>query len=295
MNGYLLIQSYLAATDGTADDGSSIEREMAGRFSAGWRDPFWEVYGLYRIFDDEFNPGVGFVRRRGIRQLWGTAGVHLRPDVPWINEINPSLDVDRTTDLDGRLLTRLVDFNASLSYQSGASVGFGAAETFEVLDEPFRVSGDASVPAGQYTFRSAGLSIGTSAGRSLWGRLHISGGGFFHGDRRSVRLNGEWRPSYRLSFDYSIQRNRIDLPGFDPFDADVYSLRANVAGSTRFFVSAFLQYNAAADLVVSNVRLNYIHAALSDVFVVFTERRDRSGVAGVQRLLSFKMTKALAF
>ena len=35
--------------------------------------------------------------------------------------------------------------------------------------------------------------------------------------------------------------------------------------------------------------------ALSDLFLVFTERRDRTGQTPTDRLLSFKVTKALAF
>ena len=99
---------------------------------------------------------------------------------------------------------------------------------------------------------------------------------------------------YSLAFDGSVERNAIDLPDGD-FSADVYSGRATYAASTRFFTSAYVQYNALTDVVVTNLRINYIHAPLSDLFLVYTERRDRSGLTPTDRLLSLKVTKALAF
>jgi len=46
---------------------------------------------------------------------------------------------------------------------------------------------------------------------------------------------------------------------------------------------------------VTNVRVNYIHAPLSDLFLVYTERRVRDGATPADRLLSLKVTKAVAF
>ncbi|MDX1646377.1 MAG: DUF5916 domain-containing protein [Longimicrobiales bacterium] len=107
LNGYLLVQSYLAATEGTADDGTPLDREMAGRLSVGWRDPFWEIFTLYRIFDDEFDPGVGFVRRRGIHHLYGTVGVRPRVSRFGLLELNPYVESHVYTDLGRDLETRL--------------------------------------------------------------------------------------------------------------------------------------------------------------------------------------------
>ncbi len=63
-------------------------------------------------------------------------------------------------------------------------------------------------------------------------------------------------------------------------------------------VSAFLQYNRSADELVTNLRVNFIHAPLSDVFLVFTERRDLAdGVRDriIDRVLTVKFTRLFAF
>ena len=138
------------------------------------------------------------------------------------------------------------------------------------------------------------MNIRTNTGLALSGNARVSTGGFFNGDRTSLSVSARWRVNYRLAFDWSATRNEITLPDA-AFSADVYSGRATLGATTRFFVSAFVQYNELSEVVVSNVRLNFIHSPLSDLFLVFTERRDRTGLTPTDRLLTFKVTKALAF
>ena len=60
-----------------------------------------------------------------------------------------------------------------------------------------------------------------------------------------------------------------------------------------------MQYNETTDEVQTNLRFNLIHAPLSDVFLVYSELRDRSPEPGrtalTDRALTLKVTKLLAF
>jgi len=289
---YLRIDSYLSKVDDATATGS----DWAGRVWVGWRDPFWNVSASVKQVGDGFVPRVGFVRRRGVRQEYGTLGVHVRPvSVGWLNEVNPFTEVDYTTDLDGRLLSRTWTGSVDVSYRNGGSFGFDLVDDFERLDEPFALRPDAVVPVGDYSFRTLRVGAGTSAGRPLWARASLANGGFYHGRRTTLSLSGQWRVDYHLAFDFSAERNEVSIPDAEDFAADVYGVRAVFAASTRFFTSAFVQYNALTEEVVTNVRLDYIHAPLSDIFLVYTERRDRTSGAPTDRLLSFKVTKAMAF
>jgi hypothetical protein len=288
---YLRVNSYLAGVD---DSGGGAD--WAGRVWAGWRDPFWNLSAGTKRVGEDFTPKVGFVRRRGVEQSYATAGVHVRPrSIPSLSEINPFTEVEYTTDLDGRLLTRSWTGALEVDYRSGGSVDVQLTDEFERLDEPFTVAGGAVVPAGDHAFRSAALSVGTSAGRPLWARVRVSKGSFYNGDRTSASVSGQLRVDYRLSLDFSAERNALSFPGSPDFAANVYGARLTYAASTRFFTSAFVQRNALTRETVSNVRLNYIHAPLSDLFLVYTERRDGDPATRADRLVSFKVTKAVAF
>jgi Domain of unknown function (DUF5916)/Carbohydrate family 9 binding domain-like len=288
---FLRVDSYLA---GVRD--ATVGSDWAGRVWAGWRDPFWDLSASVKRVGEDFVPRVGFVRRHGVREGYATAGVHPHPTaVPWLNEVNPFVEVDYVTDLGGRLLTRTATASVDVSYRDGGSAGVEVVEDFERLDQHYAFRPDAVVPAGDYSFRTASVSAGTSAGRSLWGTVSLSNGGFYDGRRTTLSASGQWRVDYHLSFDFSAERNAVSLPGAGDFAADVYGARATFAASTRLFTSAFVQYNALTEEVVSNVRLDYIHAALSDLFLVYTERRDRTRVTPTDRLLSLKVTKAVSF
>jgi hypothetical protein len=288
---FLRINSYLAGVD---DSGTGSD--WAGRIWAGWRDAFWNLSAGTKRVGEDFQPRVGFVRRRGVQQSYATAGVHVQPSsLGWLNEVGPFVEMDYVTDLDGRLLTRTIGGAVNVSYRAGGGFGVTVEDTFERLDEDFTVAGGAVVPAGSHDFRTAALSVRSSAGRPVSASARISHGGFYNGDRTSYSVSALLRASYRLTFDLSAERNELSIPGADDFAADVYGGRAVFATSTRFFTSAFVQYNALTEEVVTNVRLNYIHAPLSDLFLVYTERRARAGDVPTDRLLSLKVTKAFAF
>ena len=60
-------------------------------------------------------------------------------------------------------------------------------------------------------------------------------------------------------------------------------------------MGAWVQYNDAAEELVSNIRLNLIHAPLSDLFIVYTERRSTRLDVALDRRFTLKLTKLFAF
>jgi hypothetical protein len=128
----------------------------------------------------------------------------------------------------------------------------------------------------------------------------VGGGGYFQGDRRSFGGNVVWRPSRHIGFDLGADHNVIDLTG-DPFTVDVYSARIDYSYSTKFLTGAWVQYNDATGELVTNVRVNFIHSPLSDLFLVYSERRDLepsdNGVSDLllDRRITIKLTKLFAF
>ena len=294
MNGYLLVQSYLAATQGTAADGSPIDRQMAGRISAGWRDPFWEIFTLYRTFDDDFDPGVGFVRRRGMQHGYGTIGVRPRVDWAGLLQLNPYVEQHVYADLDGDLQTRLGTAGLGLDFRDGGMASFDVTDRYERVDEAFSVRG-AEVPAGRYDFLEASASYTLSGARKISGRVNASGGEYFSGNRRSIGGSVLGRLGPQVLLNLSLNHNEIDLPGQVSTTADVYGAKLDLFFSTTLLTSAFVQYNEASEEMVTNLRFRWIHAPLSDLYIVLTERRDTAANTVLDRFLTAKFTKLLSF
>ena len=87
----------------------------------------------------------------------------------------------------------------------------------------------------------------------------------------------------------------IELPERAVTTADVYRANLDVFFSVRLMTSAFVQYNAASEEFVTNLRFRWIHAPLSDLYLVLTERRDTVGDRVLERFITLKFTKLLAF
>ena len=56
------------------------------------------------------------------------------------------------------------------------------------------------------------------------------------------------------------------------------------------FLNSLIQYNSDTHQWSSNVRFNIIHRPLSDIFIVYNERRDSIGGGLVDRALIAKVT-----
>jgi len=291
----LLFQSYLAGTEGQFADGAEQEGGRAGRLSAEWRSATLEAMAMYRQFGDAFEPAVGFVRRRDIRHGYALLGLRRTVDWPVVQLLAPFVEVDYFATTDGVLETRRLATGVSADFWDGASASLELANRFERVFDPFAIRG-AEIGTGAYEFTEVEGEYQLDRSLPVSATLRASGGGYFGGDRVSVggTLLARW--SYRLLASLSVDHNRIDLPSLpEALTADVYSLRLESYASPRLLGSALIQYNEATQELVSNVRFNWRHAPLSDVFLVLTERRDTDAGQVLERLLTLKVTRLFAF
>ncbi|MBI4539199.1 MAG: carbohydrate binding family 9 domain-containing protein [Gemmatimonadetes bacterium] len=288
--GSLVIHSYVAAT--SSPDASGDNR--AARLSVGWRDRLWDASAFVRHVGDAFDPGVGFVRRSAVRHGYATLGVHPRVPFPHVQEVNPYVELHYITDLASVLETRRRSAGFAVEMLDGGAIDLQHNEQFERLVEPFRVRSGSVVAPGDYTFRETSVSYTSSRARSFSANTRLQLGGFYDGERTALELGAIWRPTYRWSISVSADHNAVRLPD-SRFTADVYSTRVKYSHTTHFHTSAYVQYNKATEQLVTNLRLNFIHAPLSDFFVVYTERRDWREQVVLERGVTLKFTRMLAF
>jgi hypothetical protein len=292
--GNLVASAYWAGTRtrGQIDPGdrSTAMAQLA------WRDPIWNVSGLYKRVGDDFDPQVGFVDRKGVERWFATVGAHPRPrGIPFVLELNPYVDLDLYTNLgNGITETRSVAPGFITTFIDGGTLELVWRDRFERVLAPFAVAGR-QVPLGSYDFEEFSATYTVPASHALSGRVSLTRGGFFDGTRNSVGLQALYRPNVHWQISGGVQRNQLEVAG-EPLDADLYNLRLDYAHDTRTFTSVFIQYNDAADELVANARFNLMHAPLSDVFLVFTERRSMAGEGAVlERGLTLKVTQLMTF
>ena len=291
---HLLLTSYVAAAQGSDLEGDLKDR-LALRFSAGWRNRFWNTSVLYRRLGAEFRPGLGFVRRRGINHYFATFGVHPSVDRFGLQEISPYVMIDYFTNLESVLETRRAQVGLGFTFDDRSRTNLTYEHLFERLFEPFQVSrSDLVVEVGDYETHEVAFSHTTNPSRVFSGNVSASRGGYFDGTRTSYGVGGVWRPRPQVTFDLSFTRSEIALRG-EELVADLARLGLSLNPTTDLVVTAFVQYNSLIDAIVSNVRLRFIHAPLSDLYLVYSEQRDVRGDLRPQQSVALKVTRLLAF
>jgi len=291
--GKLVVSAYAAHTEEATPTGDSRD---AGMLQAAWRGPVWDISFLAKHIGDDFNPGLGFVDRVGVRRYFTTVGAHPQISSGTIFELNPYVDVDFYTNLEGTLETREITPTFAVLFTDGGMLTVSASDRVERLFEQTPIAG-ALVSPGRYDWREGQASYVLSGSHMLSGTLSVGGGDFYDGTRISLAASTRFRPTPGLTLDVGVQHNDLELAGH-AFTADLYSARVRWARDVRTFLMGFVQYNEATEELITNVRFNLIHAPLSDLFLVYTERRSLATAVPepiLERGLTLKVTKLFSF
>ncbi len=286
----LVVSSYYARTDDSEITGD----QWAGRTVVGFRDAFWDTSAFVKHVGDAFVPRVGFVRRHGMNQGYATLGVHPQRPLPYLQELNPYGEFEHIETLAGELETRTITGALGAEFLDGSTLTARYNDRFENLFEDFEIQPGVVIPVGPYGFREGVIAYQSSRGRPLSGNVGITWGGFFNGSKTTMELSAHWRVDEHLYFDAFVERNDVTLPDAE-FSADVYGGRVNFAATTRLYLSGYIQHNAAVKEMISNIRFDFIHSPLSDLFVVYTERRSTEGLGVLDRVFTVKVTKMFEF
>lgn len=288
--GNLIINAYLASSDAdtTAGDGT------AGRVSVAYRGRLWNTSTMYKRVSDQFSPGIGFIRRRDFQQAYATAGIHARPKLRGIQELNPYVEVDVYRNLDGTPQSHRLTAALDMFFQPDGEFRLEAGESFDRLDVPFSPVPGRVIPVGSYTWRDVRATYTSPQRFPVYGNASVQVGDFYNGTSQTLSGGMTWRPRYDLSVEGTYQHNEVSLAS-GPFNADLAGVRLKYALSTTFFGSTFLQYNTQTRSIVTNARLAWRYAPLSDVFLVYTERQNTLTQTRNERSVAIKVTRMAAF
>ena len=289
----LQLNAYAALTHDAGPDGD----RSIGSVQLGWRDPVFDFSILTKHVGAQFRPKVGFVSRTAVNQWFGSGGVHLQRPVWWLTEVNPYVDVTEYYSTGWDFESREVKPGLTVIANDGGRFTAEFSRRHERLGESSTILG-VPLGAGDYSFDLVSVSYGSSGARVVAGDVSFSFGEFFDGDRSSVTGTLTLRPNEHLLLEGSAQRNRIELAG-TPIEADLFRGRMQFGYDTRTFLSAFVQYNRVERELLTNVRFNLIHAPLSDIFLVFSERRRTQPTTGqasvIDRGVTLKVTRLVQF
>jgi hypothetical protein len=290
--------SYVMKSETPGRDG----RDLTFRTSLNREGNFFHGKGGFLEIGENFQDDLGYYRRVGVRKYFMDVGVRPRPQSlarHGVREMHPHLVWDYYEDPQGRILAKTLHSGYTFFLQNGGYFEASVNPRFERLDAPFTIHpGDPPIPAGSYGWTEWWLRGQSDPSRKFSLEALGKAGGLWSGTQRTVNASFVLRPSFRFRLAAGLQRTdaRLDLPTIE-FVTTLYTLRTSYSFNTNMFLDALVQYDADRQLFNANVRFNFIHRPLSDLYVVYNEQQLRQPGEPVPagRALIVKFTRSVAF
>lgn len=249
-----------------------------------------ELFG--RNVGGNYNPEVGFVRRKDIRQIASTTWYNFYPKRGKIQSHGPGFDHDlvyndNTIQADDAIAKGLnssfnmgaLDFDINFMYRvrwrSTANFNIRFRKEYTYLFSEFDPSGTngPKLPAGtEYNPLMIVAQFNSDARKKLFVNLSTRSGEYFNGTRLNLQgtITYRYQPLGFASLD--VAYNRINLP--KPYNsADLFLIgpRIDLTFTKSLFWTTFVQYNSQIDNLNINSRLQWRFKPVSDFFLVYTD------------------------
>ena len=275
----VLINTYWARTQQTGNE-AGRDSSYKGEFRYNG-----DRYGLtaeHLFVDEQFSPGVGFLRRPDLRKSFGSLRFSPRPaSIDWIRRLSFDGSYNFITDSGGIVETREATGSFQIELENSDRFSVFHTETYDLLQNPFTIATDVTIPVGGYDFSNTQLSYSFGSQRRLSGNLSVDRGSFYGGTKTAVAIGGGFGPggggrielSPRFSLEPGLSINRIELPQ-GRFTTQLVTMRTTYTFTPAMFLSALIQYNSSNSALSSNIRLRWEYQPGSELFVVYNEQRD---------------------
>ena len=270
---YLQFRSFLAKSHTPARHKDDVSSYVSG----GWENDRWLLRVSRLNLPENFNPELGFVAREGIKSHFGEFRFSPRPAVNPLRQVAALSTFRYVQNQQSRLETREWWTGFRVDLDSGDSFTVGVTQALEALDKPLRLTREVSVPPGVYGTREWKIIVSPYLARKWRPALTFAWGGFYNGTRKSLAFDGSYRLNGNWGFALGGILDFLDLPGRSVSTA-VLTTRIEYSFSPDLYIRSLMQWNSDTRQRSMNVRLNFIHNPGSDLFVVYNETVDKSGL-----------------
>ncbi|MBO6584653.1 MAG: carbohydrate binding family 9 domain-containing protein [Gracilimonas sp.] len=254
-------------------DDTDALNDAAGHGSLQLQNETYSGGFSYTNVGENYNPALGFVRRRNMRQYSGNLGYNPTVEfdvLPSLRRFNFGTSYNYIEGQDGVKQTTQLSGSATAEFASRQSIRISGNQQFERLFADFPIRQNAIIPAGDYTFNSIGIRGVTDESKRVFGTVEASTGQFYHGNRTDLEGSIGFRQSKHLHIEGRLSHSMIDLPiPNGEFDATTVSTSILGAVSRKLFAKALIQYDNFSRDLQANIRIDWIHTPGSDLFLVF--------------------------
>ena len=222
LNDKTLAANLFALGNWADSDGDDRTSDYACGLSISYPNDILYASAKYLEIGENFDPGLGFVRRHGVRAFSAYVSLKHRPDESsWYRSVRSSYSNEFFFHLDGDLDSSeqtWTIFDMELATADELNLRL-INETDQPL-EAFDIVEDVVIPEGDYTWNSARATLELSGKREVWGDVGIQSGEFYDGWRTRLFGDVQWNPSRHFGIGIDYQYNDVDLDHGD-FEAHI--------------------------------------------------------------------------
>ncbi len=236
---------------------------------------FLESEFLYNQIQKNFNPELGYVRRRNIKHI--SNRIEIKPRVNGWNGIRNfyfvPIDFNTyLTDETNKVESMRYELTPiGLSFISGDFVKFQIEYNYDRLDEAFSISDNFEFAAGKYDYNIYTLQVDTYGGRRLTSWFWFGVGDYYDADYLALEAYMQYSLTSKLSMSGSYSLNDIERDALK-FISNQISGRIEYSFNPKLYSTLFAQWNDEIEDILLNFRINWIPVVGSDVYFVVNQR-----------------------
>jgi len=263
-NNLMTAQTWFLKSDDVRRDGNQLA--FGGSFAYP-NEPFWLEAGVSQIGED-FNPGLGFVSRRGIRDYSAYTRYRWRPE-GYIRTVDLEFSPRVVTNLNDEIETEYWTApSLNILNQRGDSLAAGFVSEREVLADSFEIQPGVVIETGDYRFQRGYVVLSSTTARPLSVYGSLDAGEFYDGSSERYSAGMEWRVSPFIFVSAQSSLEAVDLPGGN-FEVVVSSLRLNLTFNPDLSWNTLLQHDNVSDDLGVFSRIRWTFSPGNDVYLVF--------------------------
>ncbi len=226
--------------------------------------------GFYSI-GENFNPALGFVRRRGIRSLNFGLSYNPRINKKLIRQFFFEFRGGITTDMSGKVIAwRLFTAPLNTVLQSGEHIEFNYMPNYDYLDYPFEIHEGIVIPPGDYTMNRFRFLVHTSRKRAFSFDLSARFGDYYTGKSLTLWTGIRVKIGNKIHIELQREGNYVRLAEGD-FDVQVIRAKFDIYFSPKMYFQNYIQYDDLSKSWGINSRFRWIIKEGNDLFLVFNQ------------------------
>ena len=264
----LVLTGYAAQTRSPLVTGGQTNLGAGLNYKNSWL----EFLAERRKVGPNFNPEVGFLERTDCVCDYADLTLKPRPKIHGIRELNFEGMMFHAPDTHGILQSQEWLTSFVVKFHSGAYTDDNIVDVFaQRIVTPFNIYKNVVISPGLYRWTRHQLTYGTAQNRRWVLHFFERFGTYYNGRLNEARIRASYRPSKRLSFDFSQQwdRFRLPLPNGN-FSVVLTGLQGNYSFSRFLTFTSLIQMDTSNTQAVSaNLRLRYNYRPDSDLYIIY--------------------------